>query len=130
MLRALRFSLCFLAAGCVQASVQRLDPAPRPARSPDSVLVLLEQPDRPYAVLAVVTTTSSTVFDSFDDLRRKLIAEAASLGGDALILGRESTTTTPIFNTVSFVQSERRKTVGEVIVFRDTRPPSGATPGP
>ncbi|MDH4045948.1 MAG: hypothetical protein OEW06_15990 [Gemmatimonadota bacterium] len=132
MVRAVRFSFCLLTVGCINTNVQRLDPAPRPARSPDSVIVLFEKPDRPYTVLAVVTSSSVAVFDSFDDLRRKMIAEAALLGGDALILKPESTTSTFIHNTVGFVQSDRKETVGEVIVFQDARRPSStrSAPGP
>jgi hypothetical protein len=83
----------------------------------DSVAVLSEVPDQPYTVLAVVSTRSSTVFDSFDDLRAALVARAALLGGDAVILRSRSTKTTPIFNTVGFVVSEQRIMVGDVIAL-------------
>jgi hypothetical protein len=73
--------------------------------------------DQPYTVLAVVSTRSSTVFDSFDDLRAALVARAALLGGDAVILRSRSTKTTPIFNTVGFVVSEQRIMVGDVIAL-------------
>jgi len=108
---------CFLATGCVSTNVRHLDQAVRPARSRDSVAVLLEKPERPYTVIAVVESKGKSVFDSFADLRRKMVAEAAAAGGDALILGPESTSTTLIFNTVSFVRSEEKKLVGEVVVF-------------
>ncbi|NIM48011.1 MAG: hypothetical protein GTN78_00420 [Gemmatimonadales bacterium] len=117
---ALPISVCLLAVGCISTNVQRLDQAVRPARSPDSVAVLLEKPDQPYTVIAVVKSSSSAVFDSFDDLRKKMIAEAALLGGDALILGPESKKSTLIFNTVGFVQSEWKDLAGEVIVFDRT----------
>jgi len=84
--------------------------------------VLAEKPDRPYTVLAVVTSSSPLVFDSFGDLRQKLVIEAASLGGDALILGPERKHSTPIFNTVSWVESVEKKLVGEVIVFARSAP--------
>jgi hypothetical protein len=110
--------------------VQLLDQAVRPAQSPDSVAVLLEKPDQPYTVIAVLEASTSTVVDSFDDLRRKMIAEAALLGGDALILGPESSRSTPIFNTVGFVMSERKGLAGEVIVFESAarRPTDKAGP--
>jgi len=114
---SLLIPICLLAVGCINTSVQRLDQAARPAGSPDSVAVLLEEPDQPYTVIAVVKSSSSTVFDSFDDIRKKMIAEAAALGGDALILGPESKHSTPIFNTVGFVNSERKDLTGKVIVF-------------
>jgi hypothetical protein len=114
---ALLICVCLLTVGCINTNVHRLDQAVRPARSPDAVAVLLEKPDQPYTVIAVVKSSSSTVFDSFDDLREKMTAEAALLGGDALILGRESTKSTIIFNTVGFVKSDRKDLTGEVIVF-------------
>jgi len=120
MRRALLTSVCLLALGCINTKVQLLDQAVRPAQSPDSVAVLLEKPDQAYTVIAVVKSSTSTVFDSFDDLRRKMIVEAAMLGGDALILGPESSASTPIFNTVGFVMSERKDLTGEVIVFDRT----------
>jgi len=101
--------------------VQQLDLAPRQARSPYSVAVLSETPNQPYTVIAVVESSSSTVFDSFDDLRKKMIAEAALLGGDAVILGPEVKKSTLIFNTVGFVQSERKELAGQVIVFEHNR---------
>lgn len=117
MRSALGVPVCLLAVACISTNVQRLDQAARPARAPDSVAVLLEKPDQPYTVIAVLKSSSSAVFDSFDDLRKELIAEAALLGGDALILGPESKKSTLIFNTVGFVTSDRKDLSGEVIVF-------------
>ena len=132
MRRALRLSCCllFLTAGCISTRVQQLDQAPRPARSPDSVAVLVEQPDRPYTVLAVITSSSSLVFDSFGDLRQKLVIEAALLGGDALILGPERRQSILIANTVGFVESVRKEMAGEVIVFDRSASPSGTCAAP
>jgi len=104
-------------AGCISTNVQRLDQAPQPARAVDAVTVLSGAPDRPYTVLAVVTARGTTVFDSFDDLRRSVIAEAAALGGHAVILEPGITTWAPIFNTVGFVRSEERKVIGQVITY-------------
>lgn len=120
MRSALRLLPCLLlpaVAGCISTSVQRLDQAPQPARAVDSVVVLSEAPAGPYTVLAVVTARSATVFDSFDDLRRRIVVEAASLGGHAVILQPGTTTWTPIFNTVGFVRSEERTIVGQVIAY-------------
>lgn len=117
MRAALLLSSCLLAAGCIRTNVQLLDHTLRPARSPDSIAVLLEQPEQDYTVIAVVRSSSSTVFDSFADLRQRMVSEAALLGGDAVILGPRSTKSTLIFNTVGFVESDRKDLVGEVIVF-------------
>jgi len=113
----LTIPLCLLAVGCMNTNVQLLDRAVRPAQVPDSVAVLSETPDQPYTVIAVVKASSSTAFDSFADLRNRLVAEAATLGADAVILGPESKSSTPIFNTVGFVMSERKALEGQAIVF-------------
>jgi hypothetical protein len=113
----LRVFICFFAVGCINTSVQRVDHAARPARSPDSVTVLLEQPQRPYTVIAVIESRGETVFDGFDDLRVEMIAEAAKLGGDALILGPKSTDAEFILTGTAMIKSDRRRLTGEVIVY-------------
>jgi lipopolysaccharide export system protein LptA len=110
-------SVCLLALGCVNTSVQHLDQSVRQARSADSVSVLLEKPEQPYIVIAVIEANSGTVFDSFDDLRQGLLAEAAKLGGEALILGPESTDSEFVFTGTAMIQSDTRKLTGEVIVY-------------
>jgi hypothetical protein len=117
MTLALRVSLLLLAVGCVRADVRRLDQVVRPARSPDSIAVLLEEPQQPYSVIATIESTGETVFDSFNDLRRKMIAEAAQIGGDALILGPESTKSTFIILPTALIKSDRKELTAEVIVF-------------
>ena len=113
----LRVFICILAVGCIRTNVQRVDHAPRPARSPDSVTVLLEQPQQPYTVIAVIESNAETVFDSFDDLRHAMIAEAAKLGGEALVLGPESTDSEFIFTGTAMIKSDRKSLTGEVVVF-------------
>jgi len=113
----LRVSICIFAVGCISTNVQRLDQAARPARSLDSVTVLLEKPQQPYTVIAVIESKAKTVFDSFDDLRKEMIAEAAQLGGEALILGPESTDSEFIFTGTALIQSDTRNLTGEVVVY-------------
>ncbi len=113
----LRVFLCLFAVGCITTNVHRMDHAVRPARSPDSVTVLLEKPQRPYTVIALLESNAETVFDSFDDLRREMIAEAAQLGGEALIVGPESTDTQFIFTGIAMIKSDRKSLTGEVIVY-------------
>ncbi len=113
----LRVSICLFAVGCINTNVQRLDQAVRPARSPDSVTVLVEKPQQPYTVIAVIESKGETVFDSFDDLRKEMIVEAAKLGGEALIFGSESTDTQFIFTGTAMIKSDRRNLTGEVIVY-------------
>ena len=109
--------VCIFAVGCINTSVQRLDHAVRPARSPDSVTVLLEKPQQPYTVIAVIESRGETLFDSFDDLRKEMIGEAGRLGGDGLILGPASTDSEFIFTGTAMIKSDRRRMTGEVIVY-------------
>jgi hypothetical protein len=114
---ALPLSVCLLAVGCVKANIERLDQAVRPARAPDSIAVLAERPDQPYTVIAVIESSTETLFKGFDDLRAKLVAEAAKLGGDALILGSETTKANVMF-TPTPIYYDRKELTAEVIVFR------------
>ena len=79
--------------------------------------VLLEQPSQPYTVIAVIESHGKSVFDSFDDLRKELIAQAAQLGGEALILGPESTDSEFILTGTAMIKSDERNLTGEVIVY-------------
>jgi hypothetical protein len=110
--------ICVFAVGCITTNVERLDEATRPAVSPDAVTVLLEEPQEPHTVIAVIESNAHTVFDSFEDLRSEMIAQAAKLGGDAVILGRESTDSEFIFTGTAMVKSDKRKLTGRVIVYR------------
>ena len=115
--RWIPITICIFAVSCINTSVQRLDDAVRPARSPESVAVLLEEPQQPYTVIAVIKSNTETVFDSFDDLRNEMVAEAARLGGEALILGPEDSDSEFIFTGTAMIQSDRRNLTGEVIVY-------------
>jgi hypothetical protein len=117
MRQLLGVSICIFAVGCISTNVQRLDQAARPARSLDSVTVLLEKPQQPYTVIAVIESKAKTVFDSFDDLRKEMIAEAAQLGGEALILGPESTDSEFIFTGTTMIRSDTKNLTGEVVVY-------------
>lgn len=110
-------SVCLLTAGCIQADVRRLDQAVRPARSPDEVTVLQAEPQQPYAVIAVVESRTDALFRSFDDLRQRMIAEAAQLGGDALIVGPESTKSTFILVPPAMIRSDQKRLTGKIIVL-------------
>ena len=117
-------AIVLIASGCVSAKVQRMDEVPRPQRSPDEVQVLFQEPDRPYTVIAVVESKAESVFDGIDDLHQKLIAEAARLGGDAVIMGTEGREPTFLITAVGQVHSEKKTLNGTVIVFSPplTRP--------
>ena len=106
-----------LAAGCVSASVHRLDQDLRPPCAPEMIEVLEEAPDCPYTVIARIESKSDAVFHGYDDLRRKLVEEAAELGGEALILGGEGRDSYPIILTTGLIMSEEKTLEAEVIVF-------------
>ena len=110
-------SIVLLAAGCVRADVMRLDQAPRPERSPDAIQLLLEKPDRPYTVIAVVEAKAGAIFKDFDDLRSRMIEEAAKLGGDAVILGTEDRESTFLITATGQIHSDQKKLRGDVIVY-------------
>jgi hypothetical protein len=101
----------------VTAKVHRLDQDVRPARTPDAIEMLDDAPDRPYTVIARIESKSDAVFRSFDDLRTRIIAEAAELGGDAVVLGPESTESDFIILVTGMIKSDRKKLAGDVIVF-------------
>ena len=114
----LRIFLLLFAVGCVRAEVRPLDHAVRPARAPDSILVLEKKPDRKYTVIATIESRGETVFDSFDDLRRRLVVEAAQIGGDAVIISPESVESNLILLPTGFlINSEAKELFAEVIVF-------------
>ena len=72
---------------------------------------------QPYTVIAVLESKGRSAFDSFDDLRREMVAQAAKLGGDALILGRESTDEAFILTGTAMVRTVERRVLGQVIVY-------------
>ncbi len=109
--------LGLLAAGCVSASVHRLDQDIRPPRPPDVIEVLEEAPEKPYTVIAHVECQTDAVFHDVDDLHRKLVDEAAELGGDALILGAESACHQPIIVATGMIQAEGTTLQADVIVY-------------
>ena len=120
MRRSVAVLACLLAAGCVKTNVQRLDDAVRPARAPDEVALLMEAPEQPYTVIAVIKSMGMSVFDSFDEMREAIVAEAAELGGDAVILGPEHTDESFILAGTAMIKSDERRLVCEVIVYGNT----------
>ena len=110
-------TLAIITVSCINTWISRCGRA----RSPDSVAVLLEAPQQPYTVIALIESNTETVFDSFDDLRREMVAEAAKLGGEALILGPEVTDSEFIYTGTAMIQSDKRKLTGEVIVYERDR---------
>jgi len=126
--RPLVVLLGVLAAGCVSSQVSRLDLDPRPARPPEAIKVLEQAPEAPYTVIARVQTRTGAIYHDEKDLLRKLVEEAAALGGDALILGEGSTDSRPLFLVTGMIMTEDKTLPAEVIVF--DRPEAGPGVGP
>lgn len=69
--------------GCASSQVMRSDTVPRRQKSPDQVVFLVQKPDKPFKVIAVVKVSDQGWgMDTSNRLRQ----EAAKLGGDAVIL--------------------------------------------
>jgi len=77
--------------GCTSADVLRLDKTIRPQTQPDSVRLIAQEPQQPYVVIALISVRPD-FRGSQEDVRKRLLKEAARLGGDAVLLGSGSLT--------------------------------------
>ncbi len=116
MRRSLVVAAGLLLVACVSTTVNRLDEVARAPQPPESVALLLEEPDRSFRVIATLESSVDGALQGFDDLRREMIAEAARLGGDALILGPETKKTRVIFVPTPIFYDEMKLT-GQVVTF-------------
>ena len=109
-------------ASCATVDVLHLDNTARRPKDNFEVQLLLDEPKQPYVAIAVVVASDEGWGLSLDKIKDKLIKEAARLGGDAVIIGRESKEAgavfTPVGNTFYAVPFEETKLVGKVIVFK------------
>ncbi len=117
-----RLPLVALVASCATVDVLHLDNTARRPKDNFEVQLLLDEPKQPYVAIAVVVASDEGWGLSLDKIKDKLIKEAARLGGDAVIIGRESKEAgavfTPVGNTFYAVPFEETKLVGKVIVFK------------
>lgn len=87
---------CTSAVACTSAGILRLDQMPRPRTNPDSIQLLAQEPQRPYTVIAIVTARTEVAGgvlgtgDRVAPARKRLLKEAARLGGDAVLLDNGS----------------------------------------
>lgn len=107
---------------CATSDVMRLDSVSRSPRSPTSVQLLLEQPTTPYTAIALVEVSDQGWELKLESLRNKLVAEAAKLGGDAVVLSRRTSNAgsvlMPVGNQFYNVPFTEKHLVGQVIVYR------------
>src|SRR5262245_4287254 len=110
-----------LLAACTAADTLRVDPPPRPFRSPADVAVILEEPTRPYESIAMVEVSGN--WASLARMGRRLAKEAARLGGDAVIITRRSTqsgsTLVPVGDSFLALDTSDSRLIGKVIVYRE-----------
>jgi len=114
---ALLVVLVILAAGCVSANVERFDTAIRRPRPPETIAVLSEAPNQPYTVIAHIESRTDGVVTECDDLRHRLVQEAARLGGHGLILGPEITEEQPVLMAGGMIYADKTTLSADVIVF-------------
>ena len=100
-------------AGCIRAEVFQVSPRLRPQTHPDSVLLLAQEPTRPYTVIALLNVSSAD--RSQEKMRQRMLKEAALLGGDAVLLGIGSLTYIPTGG--GEYSGTARLLSGKVIVF-------------
>jgi hypothetical protein len=107
---------------CVTSDVLHLDSTPRSPKDPSQVQILLDEPKQAYVAIAIVVASDQGWGLTLDEIKNKLIKEAARLGGDAVIIGRESKDSgavfVPVGNTFFAAPVEETKLVGKVIVFK------------
>jgi hypothetical protein len=117
MKSALHIAACLVVVGCVKVRVQKADQIVRPPRSSAAVEVFVSEPERPHIVIARLESSFDGALKGFDDLRLAMIAKAAELGGDGLILGPESKKSGVMFVPTP-IYFDKKKLTGEVIVFQ------------
>ena len=115
-------TLCLVACS-PSADVMRLENAPRPARSAEDVQVLMEEPVQAYTTVAVVSISDEGWGMGLEKLKTKAVAEAAKLGGDAVILGLASREAAVMMMPVGgggamAAPIEEKKLMGKVIAWK------------
>ena len=113
--------LAVFASACTSADVLRVDLTPRAEVIGQGVPVLLDEPKEPYQTIALVEVASSWGA-SLARMGRRLSAEAAKLGGNAVLLTQRlhssSTSLVPIGDSFLSLDNSDSRIVGKVIVYR------------
>jgi hypothetical protein len=110
--------------GCTTTSdVMRLDDNTRAPTLLSDVAVLVEEPSRPYSVIAMVEVSDQGWDLSLEELKQSMLEQAAALGGDAVIVGMNTTQSgtalVPIGNMYFGVDQVEKQLIGKVVVYAD-----------
>jgi hypothetical protein len=108
--------------GCTTTSdVMRIDNTARAPTPLSDVAVLVEEPSRPYSVIAVVVVSDQGWDLSLEELKQSMLRQAAALGGEAVIVGmstsQSGTVFVPIGNMYYGVDQAEKRLIGKVIVY-------------
>ncbi len=114
--------VCVAALGCATTDVMRIDQQSRPPTKAADVQVFVEEPKRAYASIAIIQASDQGWGLSLETLKQKMVERAAELGGDAVILGQQTTRSggtyfMPIGNVAYGVDMPEKNLAGKVIVF-------------
>ena len=80
-----------LSSACASVTILPLDPAPPPMTDPSRIAVLDDFPSTPYRAIARIQVRDWGIGRTEAFLRRQLLATAAELGAEAVVLERPST---------------------------------------
>jgi hypothetical protein len=114
-------AMAALLCSCVSADVLRLDNTIRPPTDLTAVELLLEEPSREYVAIALINVTDQGWGMRLDDLRKRLVSEAAKLGGDAVILSHQEDASGSIIVPVGQMwmasSVTEKKLIGKVVKY-------------
>jgi len=107
---------------CTTSDILRLDQIKRSPKQASEIQILLNEPKSAYQGIALVEVSDEGMGASLEQLKNKMVADAAQLGGDAVIIGRESeeegSSFTPVGKSWVATTYNKKKLIGKVIVFQ------------
>jgi len=119
---AILIILVSILSGCITADFIRLDSEIRAETNPEQIEVLVEDPERPYKVIAMIEVSDEGWDFYLEELKDRMVIETAALGGDAVIIGIESRDSGTIFTPMGaggFIGTnlKEKRILGKVIVY-------------
>src|SRR5262245_41967799 len=105
------------------SDVMRVDNVSRRPTDTRNIQVFLDEPAKAYSTIAMVKISNRGWVRSLEELKAVMVTEVAKLGGDAVIVGTETTKAgtvfVPVGNMFYGVDSNQKVLVGKVIVFKN-----------